>query len=316
MWTKNIHADVKQVGNGLSSGNFYHHRDHLASIRAVTGPGISLTQKLSYSAYGAKTVTSGASFAESKGFIGERDDPETGLLFLNARYYDPVLARFISPDWWDPNKPGVGTNRYAYAGNDPVNKSDPNGHCGSEPDCSEKEYSDPKNSNPYFHGSPDPVSQATVGLAKALTPIGDAQDAKIAFDEHRYLAAAGSGILAAIGAIPLGEEAVLAGKAVIKVGEKITAKELSGATRTEIRNLAKEKGLVPKGDANHPDFPRKWVDPNSNTERLRLDRGHIDPKTGQPYNNPNAAVDHVHGYEADGSKIHIDGDPHIPTVGE
>jgi hypothetical protein len=37
-------------------------------------------------------------------------------------------ARFISPDDWDPTLPGVGTNRYAYSGNDPVNKSDPNGH--------------------------------------------------------------------------------------------------------------------------------------------------------------------------------------------
>jgi len=37
-------------------------------------------------------------------------------------------ARFISPDDWDPTKEGVGTNRYAYSSNDPVNKSDPNGH--------------------------------------------------------------------------------------------------------------------------------------------------------------------------------------------
>lgn len=37
-------------------------------------------------------------------------------------------ARFISPDTLDPTLPGVGTNRYAYALNDPVNKSDPNGH--------------------------------------------------------------------------------------------------------------------------------------------------------------------------------------------
>jgi uncharacterized membrane protein YgcG len=37
-------------------------------------------------------------------------------------------ARFISPDDWDPTLPGVGTNRYAYSDNDPVNKSDPNGH--------------------------------------------------------------------------------------------------------------------------------------------------------------------------------------------
>lgn len=37
-------------------------------------------------------------------------------------------ARFISPDDWDPTKEGVGTNRYAYAANDPVNRSDPSGH--------------------------------------------------------------------------------------------------------------------------------------------------------------------------------------------
>jgi hypothetical protein len=39
-----------------------------------------------------------------------------------------VLGRFLSPDTFDPLLPGVGTNRYAYAQNDPVNKRDPNGH--------------------------------------------------------------------------------------------------------------------------------------------------------------------------------------------
>ncbi len=53
---------------------------------------------------------------------------ETGLQYLNARYYDPAGARFISPDDWDPTMQGVGSNRYAYAGQDPINKSDPNGH--------------------------------------------------------------------------------------------------------------------------------------------------------------------------------------------
>ncbi|TCV57968.1 RHS repeat-associated core domain-containing protein [Neorhizobium sp. S3-V5DH] len=37
-------------------------------------------------------------------------------------------ARFISPDPMEPTLPGDGTNRYAYAENDPINKSDPNGH--------------------------------------------------------------------------------------------------------------------------------------------------------------------------------------------
>jgi RHS repeat-associated protein len=57
-----------------------------------------------------------------------RDDPETGLTYLNARYYDPILARFISPDWFDPTQPGVGTNRYAYAANNPVAYKDPSGN--------------------------------------------------------------------------------------------------------------------------------------------------------------------------------------------
>ncbi len=41
---------------------------------------------------------------------------------------DPAFGRFISPDDWDPVLEGVWTNRYAYAENDPVNRSDRNGH--------------------------------------------------------------------------------------------------------------------------------------------------------------------------------------------
>lgn len=41
--------------------------------------------------------------------------------------------RFLSPDPWDPVLPGVGTNRYAYSENDPINKADRNGHAGGPP---------------------------------------------------------------------------------------------------------------------------------------------------------------------------------------
>jgi hypothetical protein len=47
---------------------------------------------------------------------------------IGASFGQAANARFISPDDWDPTKPGVGTNRYAYSQNDPVNKSDPSGH--------------------------------------------------------------------------------------------------------------------------------------------------------------------------------------------
>ena len=64
---------------------------------------------------------------ETKGFIGERFDADAGLQYLNARYYDPRLAMFIQPDWFEVTKAGVGTNRYAYSFNDPVNRHDPGG---------------------------------------------------------------------------------------------------------------------------------------------------------------------------------------------
>jgi hypothetical protein len=53
---------------------------------------------------------------------------------LSVPFGSAANARFISPDTMDPTIEGVGTNRYAYAGNDPVNKSDPNGHF-FWPDC-------------------------------------------------------------------------------------------------------------------------------------------------------------------------------------
>lgn len=101
------------------------HRDHLASVRFVTDASGNLAEGTRYAAYGERLNTG---MQTQKGFTGERHDPETGLVYLNARYHDPLFGRFISPDDWDPVTEGVGTNRYAYADNDPVNKSDRNGH--------------------------------------------------------------------------------------------------------------------------------------------------------------------------------------------
>ncbi|MGV2976824.1 RHS repeat domain-containing protein [Roseibium alexandrii] len=105
-------------------------RDHLSSVRLMTNAAGAIIAENHFRPYGARTDVQLAAGVprESKGWIGERDDPETGLTYLNARYYDPVLARFISPDWFDPQEPGVGTNRYAYAGNNPVAFKDPSGN--------------------------------------------------------------------------------------------------------------------------------------------------------------------------------------------
>lgn len=103
----------------------YLHRDHLASVRFVTDATGNQVENTNYAAFGERLNTG---FQTQKAYIGERYDAETGLMYLNARYMDPVFGRFISPDDWDPILPGVGTNAYAYAQSDPINKSDSNGH--------------------------------------------------------------------------------------------------------------------------------------------------------------------------------------------
>jgi hypothetical protein len=53
---------------------------------------------------------------------------KTLLTALFAAFATQASAMWIQADWLDPTQPGVGTNRYAYSANDPINKFDPNGN--------------------------------------------------------------------------------------------------------------------------------------------------------------------------------------------
>ena len=55
-------------------------------------------------------------------------DDETGLYYLQSRYYDPVTGRFINADvYCDTNTDIFGTNMFTYCNNNPVNQIDPEG---------------------------------------------------------------------------------------------------------------------------------------------------------------------------------------------
>ena len=62
-------------------------------------------------------------------FTGQRWDSGLGLLDYRARFYDPVLGRFVSADTLVP-EPGnpQDLNRYAYVRNNPLRYTDPTGH--------------------------------------------------------------------------------------------------------------------------------------------------------------------------------------------
>jgi RHS repeat-associated protein len=62
-------------------------------------------------------------------FTGQREQAEIGLYFYGSRYYDSYLNRWIQPDSIipDPGKP-IDLDLYAYARNNPLRYTDPNGH--------------------------------------------------------------------------------------------------------------------------------------------------------------------------------------------
>ena len=61
-------------------------------------------------------------------YTGQEEDRETGLYYYKARYYDPALGRFISPDTMYFKDQLMGMNRYMYVGGNPVKYNDPTGH--------------------------------------------------------------------------------------------------------------------------------------------------------------------------------------------
>lgn len=117
------------------AGMYYFHNDHLGSPWLITNASGNEVQRLSFNAWGRRRDASNwdnyANVPEMKfdrGFTGHEHLDMFGLINMNARLYDPVLGRFLSPD------PIVQVsdftqsyNGYAYAMNNPLSYKDPNG---------------------------------------------------------------------------------------------------------------------------------------------------------------------------------------------
>jgi RHS repeat-associated protein len=109
----------------------YFHNDVSGSPMVATDAVGNVVWKESYRPYGDKLrkETASTNGTNKIGFAGRPFDSSTGLSYMGARYYDPVIGRFmgIDPKGLDPENIHS-FNRYAYANNNPYKFVDPDGH--------------------------------------------------------------------------------------------------------------------------------------------------------------------------------------------
>jgi RHS repeat-associated protein len=122
-----------QVLNGSWTPSFYGY-DGGGNVRQLTGSGGTVTDIYEYDAFGNKFTVTGTT-PNNYLYRGEQYDPDLGLYYLRARYYNPITGRFMSRDPLDaqpriPDGAPIDPRRlhkYLYAGADPVNLEDPRG---------------------------------------------------------------------------------------------------------------------------------------------------------------------------------------------
>jgi RHS repeat-associated protein len=126
--TRYIFAGNLRVAQVKGSTITYFHKDHLGSSTVITNSSGNQIESTNYMPFGGMRAHSGTNTSNYK-FTDQEMDAENGLYNYNARMYDPIIGRFISPDTEvsDPYDP-QSLNRYAYVRNNPLIYTDPTGH--------------------------------------------------------------------------------------------------------------------------------------------------------------------------------------------
>jgi RHS repeat-associated protein len=118
----------------LTAADYYYHSDSLGSITEISGSTGALVEAYEYEVYGQPTIYSDSarskeithedSLQQPYLFTARRYDSESENYYYRARYHDPKLGRFLSPDPLDYID---SMNVYAYVDNNPINYVDPTG---------------------------------------------------------------------------------------------------------------------------------------------------------------------------------------------
>ncbi|MGR4876191.1 RHS repeat-associated core domain-containing protein [Pseudoxanthomonas sp. LARHCG66] len=103
----------------------YIHTDALGTPIAVTDANKVVIETTEYEPYGAQVA---GPVKDGPGYTGHVQDAATGLTYMQQRYYDPTIGRFLSVDPVTADGSSGGNfNRYWYANNNPYKFTDPDG---------------------------------------------------------------------------------------------------------------------------------------------------------------------------------------------
>jgi RHS repeat-associated protein len=118
--------DEEQVLSGAWTPSFYGY-DGGGNVRTLTNSAGAITDTYEYDAFGNSFTVSGTT-PNNYLYRGEQYDPDLGLYYLRARYYNPLTGRFMSRDPFEGVHSVPATmHKYIYAGADPSNWTDPSG---------------------------------------------------------------------------------------------------------------------------------------------------------------------------------------------
>ncbi len=121
------YADTLNVDEALSelvSGTVsFYEQDGLGSVTSLTNGAGAAANTYTYDSFGNLTASTGT-LTNPLQYTAREFDPETGAYYYRARYYDPNSGRFLGED---PLRFRATIDFYAYALNDPVRWSDPDG---------------------------------------------------------------------------------------------------------------------------------------------------------------------------------------------
>ena len=206
--TKTVRMGQRPIATRVGTTTYWLHLDHAGSVQVITDATGGIANRFNHRPFGDRFETANANLTDDLDFVGERRDIETGLVYFPARYYDPVLGRFISADASEPGDRRAGVNRYIYADNDPVNKKD-DGRAWDYTTGTWVTSSGPYNSNLNYIGTPGPATWynpfswvpegGTVSNFLNDSPIGGYFNAAAAYHDNTTSGIPGVMALGAVG---------------------------------------------------------------------------------------------------------------------